>query len=263
MQIRSDDAEIYFEVRGRGPAVVLLHAFPLNGGMWNDVAADLESRYTLVIPDLRAHGRSEPGTVAATMARHASDVLRICDELRLGRVTFAGVSIGGYILFEIWRQARERVSALAFCNTRAQADTATARDARMTAIEDVRRRGPEPFLEGMLPKLLGETTVRSRPDIVQRCRQMMTQATAAGIVAAQEGLASRIDSSETLATIDVPVLLLGGDEDTITSPADLEFMRSRLKVAELAVIPKAGHLAVLEQPREAGRLLRQFLDAHR
>ena len=112
MKIVSDGTEISYEVRGNGPSVVLLHPFPSNHHFWDDCARFLEHRYKLILLDIRGHGDSPPGEGPATMERHAHDLARLCDELRIGQAVFAGVSIGGYILFEFWRQSRDRVATL-------------------------------------------------------------------------------------------------------------------------------------------------------
>src|SRR5207237_1367517 len=121
LRVRSDDAEISYEVLGSGPPVVLLHPFPAHRAIWKPVAEALAPRYRCVLPDLRGHGESEPGNGPATMEKHVADVLRVCDDAGVGRAAFAGNSIGGYILFELWRRQRDRVAALILCDTRAAA----------------------------------------------------------------------------------------------------------------------------------------------
>ena len=261
MILNSDGAEIYYSVRGSGRPLVLLHPFPANHRFWDGCAPLLENRYQLILPDLRAHGDSSPGTGPATMAKHAQDLARLCDALELGRTIFAGVSIGGYVLFEFWRQFREQVAALVLANTRAGADSDEARLGRGKSIADVEQRGPAPFIESMLGKVLGETTRRSRLDRVDAARTMMSRMTVKGIAAALQGLASRPDSTPTLGTIDVPTMVLAGEEDTLTPIADAQLMHKGIRGSRLEIVPKAGHFAAFEQPEIAGRLLRSFADA--
>src|SRR5436853_5441521 len=126
-RIASDDAEVVYKVVGDGPPVVLLHPFPAHHELWLPAAEALASRYRLILPDLRGHGDSEVGEGPASMAKHAADVARICDHAGVGRAVFAGVSIGGYILFECWRSYGSRIAALLLSDTRAQADTEESR----------------------------------------------------------------------------------------------------------------------------------------
>jgi pimeloyl-ACP methyl ester carboxylesterase len=261
MILNSDGADIYYSVRGSGRPMVLLHPFPANHHFWDECAPFLENRYQLILPDLRAHGNSSPGTGPATIAKHAEDLARLCDTLEIGRAIFAGVSIGGYVLFEFWRQSRARVAALVLANTRAGADSDAARLGREKSIAEVEQRGPTPFIEDMLGKVLGETTRRSRLDRVEAARAMMSRMTVQGIVAALQGLASRPDSSTTLPAIKVPTLILAGEEDTVSPISEAQFMHKEIRGSRLEVLPKAGHFGAFEQPEIAGRLLRAFADA--
>ncbi len=260
LRFASDDAEIAYEVMGDGPPVVLLHPFPVNRRFWLPTAEMLAARYRLVLPDLRGHGESGAGIGPATMEKHAADLVRLCDRVGVGRAVFAGVSIGGYILFEFWRRSRERISALIFADTRAAADTEEGRSGRLKSAEDVEQRGPIPFIDGMVPKLLGETTRSNRPDLVEAARKMMLQSKVAGIAAVLRGMAERPDSIATLKTINVPALVLNGAEDTLTGEADATVIHHGIAGSRLEIIPQAGHYAAFEQHETAARLVRSFLD---
>lgn len=259
-RIKCGDAEIAYEVRGEGAPVVLLHPFPAHHEFWNPVAERLDTRYRVLLPDLRGHGDSGVGEGPATMEKHAADLARVCDEAGVGRAVFVGVSIGGYILFEFWRRYRQRVRALVLSDTRPQADSEEGRANRLKAAEDVLQRGPEPFIDSMLPKLLGESTHRARPDLVQAAKRMMMKMSPEDIAQVQRGMAVRPDSMETLKTINVPTLLLVGSEDTLTPLADAELMRQNIAGSQLRVIPRGGHYAAFEQSDATLPLLRQFLD---
>src|SRR5690349_6774003 len=124
MQLRSGDVELFYEARGNGPALFLLHPFPTNHRFWEAMAPALAERYRLIIPDLRGHGASESGPGPVTMEKHAADLDALCRANEIESAIFFGVSIGGYAIFELWRKSRERVRALILCDTRAQADTA-------------------------------------------------------------------------------------------------------------------------------------------
>jgi pimeloyl-ACP methyl ester carboxylesterase len=259
-RIRSNDAELEYYVQGSGPPVVLLHPFPAHHGVWTAVADVLSTRYRCILPDLRGHGKSQPGIGPATMAKHAADLERICREEEIGKAVFAGSSIGGYILFEFWRQHRERVAGLVLCNTRAQADSPAARAARLQAAADVEQHGPAQFVASSIERLVGETTRRNRPDLTEAAAAMMREMLVAGIVAVQQGMAERPDSVATLASIDVPTLIIAGDEDVISTAEDSELMRREIRGSRMEIVRAAGHYAVFEQPAEVALLMRQFLE---
>jgi pimeloyl-ACP methyl ester carboxylesterase len=260
-RVHSGDAELAYDVVGDGPPVILLHPFPTHHALWLPVAQALSTRYRLILPDLRGHGDSTVGDGPATMAKHAHDIVRVCEEEGIGRAGFAGVSIGGYSMFEFWRRYRERVAVLALCNTRPQAETAESRAARLKTAADVLEQGTGPFIENMIPKLFGRTTIENRPDLIDAAKRMMQKMSPDSVSLVQKGMADRPDSVPTLKTINVPTLIIGADEDLATPVADAEVMRQNIPRAELKVIPRAGHYAVFEQPEAAGAALRQFLDS--
>jgi pimeloyl-ACP methyl ester carboxylesterase len=259
-RVSSEDAEIVYWVLGDGPPVVLLHPFPVNHEFWLPAAAILTGRYRLILPDLRGHGDSGAGEGPATMAKHAADIARVMDDADVGRAPLIGVSIGGYAIFEFWRRYRGRVAALGLCNTKAPADNAEGRAGRLAAANDVIERGTEPFFQSMIQRVLSQTTRETRPDLADGALKMMRKMSPLDVAQVQRGMAERPDSVETLKTINVPTLLITGDEDVFTGVNDAQLMQRNIAGSELRVIPKAGHYSPWEQPEQAARLLRQFLD---
>jgi pimeloyl-ACP methyl ester carboxylesterase len=259
-RIKSGDAEIAYWAIGDGAPIVLLHPFPANHEFWQPVAQTLATRYRVILPDLRGHGESEIGEGPATMEKHAADIARVMDDADVGRAPLIGVSIGGYVLFEFWRKNRGRVAALGLCNTKAPADNTEARAGRLQVANDVLERGTEPFFESMIPRLLGKTTRETRPDLVDDALRMMRQMSPTDVAQVQRGMAERPDSVETLKTINVPTLLVTGDEDILTGINEAELMHQHIASSQLKVIPKAGHYSPWERSDSVSILLRQFLD---
>jgi 3-oxoadipate enol-lactonase len=257
---RHDGIELYYEILGEGPDVVLLHPFPSCHEFWLPVAQKLATRHRVVVPDLRAHGRSGVPDRPAVMADHASDIEALCRRLGIQKAIFGGISIGGYVLFEFWRRFPQRVKGLGLFCTKASADTAEARAARLQSAEQALERGAAQFIDSMIPKLLGATTLRNRKDIESAVRATMRLMTPQGIAMTQRGMAERPDSIPTLATIAVATLIVGGEEDALVSREELERMRDAIRGSEMAIIAKAGHYAALEAPDEFFRVLRNFCE---
>jgi len=261
-QVRSGDAEIVYEILGSGPPVVLLHPFPTNHSLWLPAVQSLAANYQLILPDLRGHGDSEIGNGPALMEKHAADISRVMDDARVGRAVLVGNSIGGYAIFECWRRWRERISGVVLCNTKAQADTAEARNTRLQAANDVLEKGTEPFFASQATRLMGKTTQASRPDLVDGALRMMRKMSPEDVAMVQRGMAERPDSMPVLKTMNVPTLVITGTEDGLTGIPEAEAMHKNIARSELKIVAKAGHYSPWEQPEEIGRLLRQFLDAH-
>src|SRR5882762_8900932 len=172
IHIKSADAEIAYQVLGSGSPIVLLHPFPVHHEFWLPAAQALTSRYQLILPDLRGHGESGAGEGPATMEKHAADIAKILDHAEIGRAPFAGVSIGGYVLFEFWRKHRGRVAALGLFNTKAPADGPEARAGRLQAANDVLERGTDPFFESMTQRVMAKSTRDMRPDLIDGALRM-------------------------------------------------------------------------------------------
>jgi 3-oxoadipate enol-lactonase len=241
---------------------VLLHPFPTNRHFWEPIFPALESRYLLLVPDLRGHGESEVGE-GASMASHAEDVYQILRECEVERAAFIGVSIGGYLLFEFWRRFRQQVALLVLSNTRAQANSDEGRANRLKAADEVEKKGTAAFLDAMVPKLLGVSTQRNRPDIVARARTMMDAMSRQGLAAVQRGMAARPDSGSTLSTINVRTLIVRGAEDVLIPAEDAELMHKKIAGSEIVTIPETGHYTPFERSEDFLKVVRPFLDRHR
>ena len=145
------------------------------------------------------------------MAQFADDLAALLDALGISEpVVLCGLSMGGYIAFQFWRRHAARLRGLILCDTRAAADTPEAAAARAVMAERVLREGPAPLVETMLPRVLGETTRRQRPDLVENVRRMMMAADPRGIAAASRGMAERPDMTASLPQIRCPTLVVVG-----------------------------------------------------
>ncbi len=251
--------ELAWDDEGRGAPVVLLHAFPLNRKMWRPQVAALAGRYRVLTPDFRGHDESGTAAEDSTMERLAEDVRGLLDHLKLERVVLGGLSMGGYVAFAFYRRWPERVAALILADTRASADTEEGRKARLETAGVAEREGSGAIAERMLPKLLAPATHEHQSEIVAAVRSMILEATPAGIASALRGMAARASAFDLLPQIDVPTLIVVGEQDVLTPPADSEAMAKAIPGSTLVKIPEAGHLSNLEQPEAFNRNLQEFL----
>jgi 3-oxoadipate enol-lactonase len=254
-----EGAEIAYESAGAGPAVLLLHAFPLGLSMWDAQAEALAATHRAVRFDARGFGGSTAGDGPLTMERIADDGAALLDHLGIERAVVAGCSMGGYAAFAFVRRHPQRLAGLVLQDTRAGADTAEAKASRAALAAKVLAEGASAAVEAFLPKLLGETTRRERPDVVAGVRERILATAPTGIASALHGLAARADSRDTLPTIAVPTLVLVGTEDALTPPSEAATMAAAIPRARLDVIPRAGHLANLENPAAFNAALLAYL----
>jgi 3-oxoadipate enol-lactonase len=251
---------LYYVQVGQGTPLLLIHGYPLDHALWQPQMDGLADAARIVAPDLRGFGPSEAPEGVYTMDGYADDLIALMDTLQIERAALCGLSMGGYIALAFWRKYAARVRALILVDTRAGADAPEARQARLDMVEQVQQRGSAPAAEAMLPRLLAESTLQSRPDLVESVRAMMLRQKPVGIIGAQLGMAQRPDSTSVLSTITVPTLAIFGAEDVIT-PAETEGrgLAAAIPGAKLVVIPNAGHLSNLEQPPAFNAAVREFL----
>jgi pimeloyl-ACP methyl ester carboxylesterase len=265
-----EGAKLAFSDTGDGVPVIFLHPTPLDGNFWRPLVAGLAG-VRAIAPDLRGHGRSElglnlplgefarvPDAPALTMDRYAVDVLALLDHLNLPSAIFAGCSIGGYVMLELWRQAPERMRGLAFLCSKPQSDAETNLARRAATIAQARAGETPALLDGMAQTLIGSTARKLRPAIVTELRSTMTLS-AEPLVAVQAGLAARPDSLPTVSSISVPVLAIAGGEDTAVTAAEMEAFKAAPGRCEFHLLADAGHFAPYEQPAKAAALLAPWL----
>jgi pimeloyl-ACP methyl ester carboxylesterase len=216
--------------------------------MWDDLASSLgEAGFDVAAPNLPG---DEPELGFEAWARRALGLVE-------GPFVPVGCSMGGYLAFELWRQAPDRIAAMVLADTRATPDTPEQRIARDDSIRVLGESGRQPFWDDLAPKIFSTDADSA---IVERARQIAFEQPLTGLVTAQETIRDRADSRPTLPTIDVPVLVLVGEQDRLTPPADAEAMVAAIPDARLSRIAGAGHLAPLEQPGPVTAAVREFLD---
>jgi pimeloyl-ACP methyl ester carboxylesterase len=266
----SDSARLAFSDTGLGQPVVFLHPTPLDHDFWRPLAGSLAG-VRAIVPDLRGHGSSELGSTLSvggfasvpdapvlTMAQLATDVLRLLDFLDIRKAVFAGCSIGGYVMLELWRRAPERIGGLAFVCSKPQPDAAANFSKRAATIAKARAGGSAALYDGMVQTLIGATARKLHPNIVAELRARMN-ITPEALVAVQAGLATRPDSVPDVATITVPVLAIAGGEDPGVTSADMQAFQAAPGGCQFHLLPDAGHFAAYERPEKVAALMAAWL----
>lgn len=241
---------------GRGEPLLLIHAFPLTADFWQPQLEAPPPGWRVIAPDVL--GPSE-----TSMDDYAARIEAVAGALGLDRVgvgvVLGGLSMGGYIIFALVRRARLAVRGLVLADTRAEADTDEGRAGRkkMMALADAE--GAAGVARDMLPKLVGETTHRERPHVVATVDALIASNSTAAIKAGLASMMTRPDSTPLLPSIDVPTLVVVGEEDVLTPPANADTLARGIRGSRLARIAKAGHLSSLERPDAFTAELEGFL----
>ncbi|HKW11895.1 MAG TPA: alpha/beta fold hydrolase, partial [Gemmatimonadaceae bacterium] len=253
-----EHTSIGYDDVGQGPPVVFLHAFPLNRTMWSAQKSALSGHRRCITIDMRGFGDSA-AEAPHGMDRYADDVAGILEATGTGRATIVGLSMGGYIVFALWRRHPELVRALVLADTRAGDDAPDTRERRHELIALARGAGVAAVADRQMIGLLGKTTRDRRPDVVSLVHSIALSGSVDGVVGALEAMLARPDSTSTLSTIDVPTLVIAGEEDVLTPPKEARAMHAAIAGSRLELLAHAGHLSCVERPAAFNAVLTEFL----
>jgi pimeloyl-ACP methyl ester carboxylesterase len=228
--------------------------------MWDPQLVLAEQGWRVIVPQLRGFDRATDDPPATSIDDYAGDAIDLLDALHIDDAVIGGLSMGGYIAFAMFQHAPRYARALILADTRPQPDTPEGIESRKRMLSLLRVKGPSAVADDLLPKLVGDTTRRERPEVVERLRAMITSNTRDAIAGAISALMTRCDQTSLLASIHCPTLIVVGDEDAITPPALSEEMQRAIAGSELVMITGAGHMSNMERPDEFNRALARFLE---
>lgn len=266
----SNRAQLSYLESGSGLPVIFLHPTPLDHFYWLPVIAELGG-VRAILPDFRGHGLSElgsnlprggfdrvPDAPVLGMGQLAADVLALMDQLALAEAVFAGCSIGGYVMLELWRRAPTRIRGLAIVCSKPQPDAEANLQKRAETIAKVRSEGTKSVFDGNAQTLIGASARARRPEIVAELRARMNL-TPEAAVATQAGLAARPDSVPDIPQIDAPVLAICGGEDPGITEPEMRAFAAAEGGCEFHLLPDAGHFAAYEQPAKTAAIMTTWL----
>src|SRR5207249_8332068 len=219
--VRVDGVELAVDMRGAGPPLLFVHGFPFDHTMWKHQLAGL-TRWRRIAPDLRGAGASSAPASGYSMRRYADDLAAVLDGVGVEQAVVCGLSLGGYVLFELLRRHPDRVRAAIFCDTKAEPDSDEAKRGRDDLAAVAQRHGQTAVADRLVPNLLAPQTLENQPDVVRHVREMIQRMSLSGMVGALRALRERPDSRPTLPTVGVPTLVLGGEADRISPPSVME-----------------------------------------
>lgn len=259
-QVTSGDVAINYTDTGSGTPLLLVHAFPLNSQMWEPQIEALSDRFRLIAPDLRGFGGSDAPDDRAqyTVELFADDLKAVLDDAGVDQAVVCGLSLGGYVAFAFLRKYRSNVKALVLADTRPEADAPENITKRTGQQDMVASEGTAGLIEALPGALLGEPTREKKPDVVAHAKALMDNP-AAGFIGALEAMKQRPDSTADMAGIDLPTLIIVGENDGLTPPELSRNMHEHIGGSTLVVLPEAGHLSNLESPEAFNGALAEFL----
>lgn len=268
-------AELAVSDSGQGWPLILVHGFPFDHTMWESMNFELQEKstlsgrsgqYRIIVPDLRGFGQSggadTPGS-CVSMEQHADDIAGLLYSLQISeKIVLCGLSMGGYVTMAFAKKYAAKLSGIILCDTRSAADPPeAARNRRRLADElDAGTCSLEAVAVDMLPKLLTPETINNTPQTVRVATKMMTGHPVHGVAASARGMADRPDSTEMLDSLNLPILVLRGSDDTISPRDDMESIAKRAKRGTYVEIDGAGHLGPMERPSGYAAAILEFID---
>ncbi len=241
-----------------GPVLVLLHAFPLDRQMWQPQIGPLSTKARVLALDLPGFGGSSPTPFTVDSA--ADQVAALLKKLGItSRVVVAGLSMGGYVAMAFARRHPDQLAGLILADTKSEADDEKAREGREKTIALTREAGVQGVIEQLLPKLLCEHTITSRPQVVDEVRRIAAGQSTEAVVNALAALRDRPDATPGLENISATTLVLVGEHDVITPPLAASAIGAKVWGSEVVAIPSAGHLSNLENPDAFNAAVLEFV----
>ncbi len=262
MQVLADDgARVDVCVDGSGGAVVVLIAgFPLTREIWDAQSDALSQRYRVVRPNLRGTVRSGSADGPYLMERLAADVAAVLDALGIERVAIAGHSLGGYVAMAFARMFAERVSHVALVCSRLAPDAPQQAAARRDLADRVEREDSvAPVVDAYVPRLFSPQTLRARPDLVERVREIASRVPPDGAAALLRGMAMRSSAEDVAPDLDVAALVVAGGYDQVVSREETRAMAAAFPRGRVVLCEESGHLPMLEEPERLSAALAGWL----
>jgi pimeloyl-ACP methyl ester carboxylesterase len=249
---------LFFDDIGNGNPVVLIHAFPLSRKMWTAQSELLVNNgFRVILIDLPGLGEGESSGFHS-IEEMAAKIAELLESLIIRKAIIGGISMGGYVLFKLFRYAPELFSALILCDTTFLADSVEKRNSRIELISKIEKQGAAALIENMLPNLISGDTQQNNPALVAKLKEMFLEVNPSAAINALRSMAERSDSSDIINNIFAPALLLFGEFDKVTNLENARQMNHLISDSELVVIENAGHFSNLEQPEQFNRALLNF-----
>src|SRR5687767_4855682 len=248
-KINVNDIELAYTRRGQGTPFVLLHGYPLDNHLWDDIAPLLEDTFDLIQPDLRGFGKFTTVESPYIMDDYASDIAGLLDQLGIQKAAIAGHSMGGYVALAFARLYPERVSGLGLVSTQVLADPPDRKEARYKSAADVSEKGIGGVVEAMVPKFTSDERLQGI------ARETMERQQPAAFIGALRAMAERTDSSSLLSSFKFPVVIIHGEADALIPIDRAREVKIAVPSAHLVELKGTGHMPMMEAKEETARAL--------
>lgn len=254
-----NDLVVYLYGNNESKPILFVHGFPFDHSMWQRQVDDFSKDYQCISYDIRGLGESPAGDGQFTMESFIDDLETILDELKLNKPILCGLSMGGYISLRALERMQERFAAAILCDTRSEADNNEGKLKRAAGIKRINKEGLAPFAKDFITNCFGDDFKQNKKEGLQKIIEKSTQFNPVGVKGCLLAMLSRSDTTTSLGKINIPTMLICGEQDALTPPPVMKDMFHKIKKAEFVEIPKAGHMTPIENPQVVNKAIRDFL----
>ena len=259
MRTTINDLSAFLSGNKASKPILFVHGFPFDHTMWHSQIDEFNKDYFCISYDIRGLGESPAGDGQFTMESSVDDLEIIIEELKLNKPILCGLSMGGYISLRALERMEERFSATILCDTRSEADNNEGRFKRAAGIKRINKEGLAPFVKDFITNCFGDDFKRNKKDDLQKIIEKSSRFNPAGVKGSLLAMLSRSDTTASLGKINIPTLLICGEQDALTPPSIMKDMFHKINNAEFVEIPKAGHMTPIENPLLVNKSIRDFL----
>ena len=259
MKITANGISMNYQLEGpaNAPVVTFSHSLATDLSMWNPQVPALASRYRVLRYDMRGHGGTDAPEGPYSLEQLAEDVRALLKALGIARAHFVGLSIGGMIGQVLGLQSPQILHSLIVCDTTSRMPP-EAKGMWDDRIRVARAQGMEPHVEPTISRWFTAPFREKRPDVVDPVRAMIRATKPAGFIGCCHAIAA-LDLTDRLHAINVPTLVIVGEDDPSAPVAAARTIHERIKGSELAILKSASHLSSAEQPEAFNRAVTTFL----
>jgi pimeloyl-ACP methyl ester carboxylesterase len=255
-----NNINVVFDDCGQGPAVLLIHGFPLNRQMWQSQLLPIANAgYRVIAPDLRGFGASDTPPDGYSMDGFADDLIALLDALQIDRAVVGGMSMGGYILLDLLERFPDRIEAACFIATKSSADDEEGRARRSAMAAQAENLGANPIIKNFAELLFAPDTMHSKPELIALVTSWMRSTPPRALAGGLLAMRDRKDYTPLLPRFRQPSLVISGSEDRAASRNAMELFTSGLPSCQGHLIARAGHMVNMEKPEEFNETLLRFL----
>jgi len=242
------------------PVIIFVHGFPLNKSMWDIQTEALKKNYRVIAYDIRGHGNSDPGIDEFFIELFVNDLLRLMEKLEIEKSILCGLSLGGYIALNAVLKYPDRFDGLILNDTQCIADTPEIKENRSTAIIRIKEKGVEQYANEIIKNLFAPESFTKKENVIDTVKEMIINTPKLSLCNTLHALAERKETCSGLKEINIPTLIMVGNEDKITPIAVAQQMHEKILNSKLEILQQAGHLSNLENPTAFNTHLLKFLE---